>query len=198
MRTSASKITISAVFVLALSSLAPVARAGTEAAPAMPTRTSHCVVRAEPAKPSAAAQPVAPRCFTTFAAAIDFATDGTVRLSPSAVEVSQAQLDAGRAHDRLTSTVIGIEYEDSGFGGRQWIISQASGCDDGGAEVWVRSDLTGTAMNNLISSARTYAGCKSRHFENASFGGSSYLCGCSQMGSMSDKTTSIRWSTTGF
>ncbi len=147
---------------------------------------------------SVAARAVGPVCFTSFAAAISFATDGTVRVRSTATGVTQAQLDAGRRSGRVASTVIGIEYEDSAFGGTEWIITQTDGCNDGGSEVWLRADLTGTAMNNVISSARTYGGCKARHFDLANFGGSSYLCGCSQMSTMSDKTTSIRWSATGF
>lgn len=198
MRSSVRTFTIGAVVMLALSSHAPMTLAGTDRTPSAPPEQTYCVVEASPAGGKVAARAVAPQCFGSFAAAVSFATDGTVRLPWTATEVSQAQLDAGRAEDRLASTVIGIEYEHTSFGGTEWIIAQASGCNDGGAEVWLRSDLTGTAMNNTISSARTYGGCKSRHFEHANFGGSSYLCGCSQMGTMSDKTTSIRWSASGF
>lgn len=156
----------------------------------------HCVAHAVPADKVDLAQPAPPTCFASFAAAIRFATDGTVRLPASATMVTQAQLDAGRATDRMASTVIGIEYEDTNFGGDDWIVSVASGCTDGGTERWT-SVLTGTSWDNRISSARTYAGCKSRHYENSNFTGSQYLCGCSQMSVMSDRTSAILWSSSG-
>lgn len=183
---------------MVLTSLAPAAVAGEAGQAPAPSAGRACVMRAVAAGTSEVARAVAPVCFESFAAAISFATDGTVRLPSTATDLTQADLDAGRRTGRVASTVIGMEYENSDFGGTTWIISQANGCTDGGAEVWLRADLTGDPMNNVISSAKTFAGCKSRHFDLANFGGSSYLCGCSQMSTMSDKTTSIRWSATGF
>jgi hypothetical protein len=189
---------VGATATLVVATLAPAAPAGTHSAPPGTPSHRHCVVAAYPAGVGPQAQVAEPACFDTFAAAISHATDGTVRLPHDATEVTQAQLDAGRDEPGPASTVIGIEYEDSGYGGQDWVIAQANGCDDGGAEVWLRADLTGHEMNNEISSARAYNGCKSRHFEHANFSGDHHLCGCAQMGAMSDRTTSIRWSASGF
>lgn len=191
-------VVLSAAVTVTWLPLAPMAAAAPSDGATNHSSSRHCVVHAIAADAQSSEAATRPACFGSFADAIRFATDGTVRLPSNASHVTQADLDAGRAVSRTASTVIGIEYEDINFGGTEWIIAQANGCNDGGAEVWLRSDLTGTAMNNEISSARTYAGCKSRHFDLANFGGSSYLCGCSQMGTMNDRTTSIRWSATGF
>jgi hypothetical protein len=200
MKASINAVLLCTAATLAWSSVAPVAVAETLAAPPAPSTGRHCVVRASAVGTVGATEPAAPECFDSFAAAISFATDGTVRLPAWATTVTQAQLDTGRATDRPAATVIGIESSSPSFGGTDWIISQANGCNDGGAEVWVRSDLTGNPMNNAISSAQAFAGCKSRHFDLPSFAGSSILCGpsCSSMGTMDNRTTSIRWSATGF
>lgn len=190
-----SKIIVAAVALVAAMVMAPTS-ATAAVSDEMRQGGPHCVVHAVPADSVAASRPVTPTCFASFAEAISFATDGAVNLEASATMVSQAQLDAGRARSPMASTVIGIEYEDTNFGGDDWIVAVASGCADGGTERWT-SVLTGTSWDNEISSARTYAGCKSRHHENSNFTGGSYLCGCSQMSVMSDETSSIRWSTTG-
>jgi hypothetical protein len=198
MKASINAVLLGAAATLAWSSLAPIAVAGAPDGTAAQSVGRHCVVHARALGTAAATEPAAPVCFDSFADAISFATDGTVRLPASATRVTQAQLDAGRATGRVASTVIGIESEDPSYGGTDWIISQANGCNDGGAEVWLRSDLTGNPMNNVISSAQAFAGCKSRHFDLPNFAGSSIVCTCSSMGTMSDRTTSIRWSATGF
>lgn len=190
-------VALSAAVTVTWSPLAPIAMAAQSEGSTKHPSSRYCVVHAVAAGAQTRESANRPACFGSFADAISFATDRTVRLPSGASDLTQADLDAGRAVSNTASTVIGIEYENTNFGGTQWIIAQASGCNDGGAEVWLRSDLTGTAMNNEVSSARTYAGCKSRHFDLPNFGGSSYLCGCSQMSSMNDRTTSIRWSATG-
>ena len=157
----------------------------------------HCVVTAVEVGNDAALP--APRCFETFAEAIAEATDGRVLLPKDAQSVDQDTLDDGIDPDGLESslaTVIGIEYEHKSFGGWSYVIQSTNsrGCVGYSYRV---STLPGS-RNNAISSARTYGGCRSAHYSGTYFTGSRYLCGCAQMGTMNDKTSSIFFSATGY
>ncbi|HZI97190.1 MAG TPA: hypothetical protein VFD41_06650 [Actinomycetales bacterium] len=93
---------------------------------------------------------------------------------------------------QAAATVIGISYEDTGFGGSSWVHSVGSGgCTS--TTGYSISSLSGTSWDNRISSALTYANCQAQYWEYANFGGALKLCGCSSMQAMNDKTSSIRW-----
>ncbi len=149
-----------------------------------------------------------PRCFDTFAEGIAYATGGRVSLPASATTVSEARLAApgvgafrkGAAavtpEAAAASTVIGIEYKDANFGGSSWIVSVSAGC--AGGRAYSYSSLAPYGWNNTIGSARTYASCKSAHYQYDNFTGPNILCGCAAMGALNDLSSSIRWSESGY
>lgn len=167
----------------------------------------HCVASAYQPGDQALQAPATLRCFDTLAASVQAATGGRVQLPAEAQTLSQAQLDSGSQTKMSTastesaslaaaSTVIGIEYADYNYGGATLVYSAAGDCS--GGQVWQIADLTGGSWNDRIGSARTYGGCQGRHFETQNFKNASVLCQCSSMGSVNDKTSSIRWSASGF
>ena len=161
----------------------------------------HCVVTAVEVSDRDAG-PVPPaECFATFAEAIAAATGGRVRLAADARTVDQTTLDAAApmfapGSIEPSATIIGIEYEHKNFGGWSYVIQSTNwrGC----AGYSYRISSLPSGRNNEISSARTYASCKSNHYSGTNLTGSRYLCGCSQMGAMNDQTSSIFFSSTGF
>lgn len=163
------------------------------------TVLAHCVVTAVQVGVVSPASNAPARCFATFAEAIAEATNGAVMLPPDADTLEQEMLDVGyppMPGGSLTATVIGIEYEHKYFGGWTYVIQSTNvrGCN--GYNYRVPS--LPSARNNEISSAKTYAGCKSSHFSGSNLTGARYLCGCAQMGSMNDQTSSIFFSATGY
>lgn len=164
------------------------------------TSAPSCVLTAQPATtaPQRTAQ-AAPRCFDDLAAAVAYATGGLVHIAPTVNTVTQDQLDGGdraaraRGDDTSSSSVIiGIEYQDPGYGGASRVYDvNATPCSGGGN--YSEPDLRGSSFNDSISSARAYAGCQSTHYQYSQFTGSLHACTCSSMGYMDDRTTSIYW-----
>ncbi|MQA79176.1 MAG: hypothetical protein GEV10_11995 [Streptosporangiales bacterium] len=164
------------------------------AAPVLGSPASSCVVRAQPL--DGAPDPVDVTCFRSLAAAVAYATSGAVHIAPNTNELTQEQLDGGTravsARGAKANRIIGIEYEDPRFEGSTKVYNvAATPCNDGGR--YTDTDLRGDPMDDEISSARTYEGCVSRHYQYAGFSGMSHDCGCAVMGDMNDRTTSIRW-----
>lgn len=165
------------------------------AAPATGSPAESCVVTLAP--PSGQPQE---RCFDNLAAAVSYATGGLVHISPNTNRVTQSQLDGGKRTAKSTgdtetesNLVIGIEYEDRDFRGVSKVYNvNATPCDKGGT--YSDRDLRGDSLDDEISSARSYEGCVSTHYQYANFSGMKHACGCAGMGSMNDRTTSIRWS----
>lgn len=158
----------------------------------------HCILTAvsdnDPGRPVPA-----PRCYATFAESVAAATNGRVVLPANATTVTQEQLDSGGLGNDLettSATVLGIEYDTKDFKGWSYLIQTTNprGCYGYSYKV---STLPSN-RDNKISAARTYNGCKSSHYSERYLVGSRYLCGCSQMGTMSDKTSSIYFSSTGY
>lgn len=131
------------------------------------------------------------RCFQTFAEAIHAATGGAVTLAPGTTpsQLTQSMLDVPS-----TSTVIGVDYMDSGFYGGSLTWSESSdiyGCTDGS---YYAAPTMPSGWNDDVSSARSYGGCATyNHFENTYYGGSKLTCTCSTMGVMNDQTSSEKW-----
>jgi hypothetical protein len=86
------------------------------------------------------------------------------------------------------ATLLGAEYDGSGFTGGAWFVYGGGASCNAGASYGFAS-IGG--WDNRISSARTYNGCQSRHYDGTSYTGSSWLCWCSSMGTMSNRTSSI-------
>lgn len=151
----------------------------------------HCVVTAQSMEDTG--RPDRPRCFPTFARAVADATDGAVKLDADATVLREA--DLVRMPVSSSKSIVGVEYQHAGFGG--WtltVVGSNQGCTTGST---FRVASLAPAYDDQISSAKTYGGCKSRHYSAAGLSGASYLCGCASMGSMSDRTSSIYFSRTG-
>ena len=86
------------------------------------------------------------------------------------------------------STLLGVEYDGSSFTGAAWYVYGGGASCSAGASYGFASI---GSWSNRISSARTYNGCSSRHYDGTSYTGSSWLCWCSSMGTMSNRTSSI-------
>jgi len=137
--------------------------------------------------------PVDVRCFQSFAEAISAATGGTVKVRQGQRALSEAEL---APTPLATSTVVGIEYKDANFGGSSLTLS-TPGIFQCAGGAYVNWNSMPSGWDNTIGSARSYAGCKSGHFEYVNNGGSVRICGCATMGAMNDKTSSIRFSVSG-
>lgn len=169
------------------------AMAGIVSAAASAGADGNCVVKIDPVQPGQQSSQVSqPQCFATFAQAIAAATGGTVHLSPTAQpsQLTQGMLSA--APD--TSTVIGIDYVNSSFGGNSltWTVG------NGGCAVGVHFEASSmpSGWNDVVSSAKSFANCNTyTHFENSGFTGAELNCGpsCATMGAMNDKTSSEKW-----
>lgn len=163
------------------------------------TPAPSCLVQAVPGDTAQRTASVVPLCFDDLAGAVAHATGGLVHIAPTVNTVTQDQLDGGvrgaRARGADTSSssiIIGIEYQDPGYGGASRVYNvNARPCSGGGN--YSEPDLRGDSFDDSISSARAYAGCQSTHYQYAKFTGALKACTCSSMGYMDDRTTSIYW-----
>ncbi|MQA05292.1 MAG: hypothetical protein GEV07_22065 [Streptosporangiales bacterium] len=161
------------------------------ASPVSGSPARSCVVQLQP--DSSARQSTA--CFDSLAAAVRHATADTVHIPPGSNTLTQTQLDGGNRSTtaKRSSRIIGIEYVDTDFRGASKVYNvNAAPCNAGGS--YRDGDLSDDPFNDEISSARSYEGCTSTHYQHSGFGGWKRSCGCSSMGWMNDRTSSIRWS----
>jgi hypothetical protein len=163
----------------------------TAAAPA--AAGGNCVVRIDPLQRGQQSSHVSqPQCFATFAEAIAAATGGAVHLSPSVKpsQLTQAMLGV----TPYTTTVIGVDYVDSNYGGNSltW-TSTSGGCTS--TQSFQASSMP-SGWNDVVSSALSYQNCNTYwHFQDSGFGGAQLDCGpsCATMGVMNDQTSSEKW-----
>jgi hypothetical protein len=186
------------LIALAALLIAGSALAATPAQARVPQRT-HCVADVTGVRPQA--------CYTTFAAAIRYATGGRVTDAPAtAVEAVLdaafgARLDAAgaaslRAGAQTSNVVISIEYVDSGFGGADQIWTANKGCPDNNLNDVDHSVTSVGWSEDQISSFKGYSNCWVTHFENRNFGGASIGPNSSMSyigAAMDDRTSSIQW-----
>lgn len=144
-----------------------------------------------------------PACYDSFRSLVRDLTGRTPRVDLTAANATDRDLNphlyASAADSRSettdvgvsAATVIGISYLGSNFTGSSWVHSTSGGCTS--SQGWSISSLSGTAWDNAISSARTYANCVGEYWEYTNFGGALKLCGCSSMQAMDNKASSIRW-----
>lgn len=164
------------------------------AAEASPERApeKHCVVRIEPLRSGEEASAMsAATCFDRFSDAIYAATGGAVRLAPtvSPADVTEETVQPESSHQ----TVLSIDYRDSNFSGSTltWVANNTVGCTTG---LSYAAPSMPSGWNDVVSSARTFAGCTyNRHYEHTNYGGSKIDCYCASMGAMNDKTSSEKW-----
>lgn len=122
-------------------------------------------------------------CFPTFAEAISFVTGGGIEVD-SPAELTRAVASGGE-FAAAASVLLGIEYTGSGYSG-----SSGSGC---GSSTTYGFPSMPSGWNNVISSARSYSGCWSTHYDGTSYTGTRRTCpgACSSMGTMNNRTSSI-------
>ncbi|MET9019515.1 hypothetical protein ABZV93_06005 [Actinopolymorpha sp. NPDC004070] len=176
-----------------------------QAATGVPDRSRHCAV-GMPAMPATQSEtgahltkPSRISCFGSFAESVSYATAGRVRLAPDARSVSTRQLQAAGVVSTpaalASQPLVGIEYEDSNYGGDSLVLygSSGSGCYSG---TWYGfPSMSSLGFDNRISSARTYSNCLGRHHDGTSYTGSYRYCdgSCSTFGTMNDRTSSIKF-----
>ena len=104
---------------------------------------------------------------------------------------------AGRGVRREASTgaLIGQDYDLTNYRTLlvQWTGS-AYGCTTGSSYAIPN---VGSSLNDRIESSRSYSGCSHNyHYQNSSYTGTIAPCGtsCSTLGTMNNRTTSLRWS----
>jgi len=176
---SATTLATASLGVAAVASAAPAAGSpGGEA----------CVAELAPLEPGQATSAVVSyQCFDTLAESVAFATDGAVRVPSTSTTVEED--DEASIEAAATSSLLGIEYTGSSWTGSSLALyGGGSGCSSGASYGF--ASMPG-GWNNVISSARSYSGCTSRHYDGTSYTGSSYLCGCGSMGTMNNRTSSI-------
>lgn len=148
---------------------------------------SHCTVGVAP---SGTSSPNASqvRCFGTLSEAVAFATGGRVQLPANATVVTEAQSSRPGVN---ANPLLGIEYEDSNYGGSTWTLygSSGTGCYNGVSYGYYTIGQYG--WGDKISSAKAYSGCTGVHYENSNATGSIRNCTCSTMGVMNDETSAI-------
>lgn len=150
----------------------------------------HCAIRIDPIEPGEKDSKVYDfRCFNTFAEAIASATDGVVQLPAS---TRTQKLPAETFAGTLSSFVVGIDYQDSNFSGDTLVWTAPSPCSP---TVSYGTPTMPSGWNDKVSSAQAYSDCNFWwHFEHTNYSGSQYLCTCSSMSAMNDKTSSETWS----
>lgn len=157
----------------------------------------HCVAElaALPANAamSQAAEPRDYRCFETFAESIAFATDDLLQLAPDDRSVSDEQL-ATVQQASANRVLVGVEYAGQGYsGGSLALYGQSGSCQQGTTYGFPR--MADYGWENRISSARGYNNCVITHYSGTGYRGNPHGCysSCSTLGSMNNKTSSIRF-----
>jgi hypothetical protein len=133
-------------------------------------------------------------CFPTFAEAIEFVTEGELTASsPEELEATLAE-PMTAAVAPTSSRLLGIEYRGVQYTNSSLALygSGSSGCTTGSSYGFPSMP---SGWNNVISSARAYAGCRSTHYAGTSYSGSTITCSssCPSMAQMNNRTSSIRF-----
>lgn len=161
--TTACRRAVATAFTLAAAAavltVSQPAQASTAAGPG-----SHCVAAAPHVR--AAAAPV-PRCFTSFAAAVRYATNGRVQLSNArnARAVSAAELSVGSTQPLATGP-ISIMYADYNFGGSSFIWT-GSACTSSNS--YANGSMP-SGWNDRVGSVRTYLNCRNDLYWDVNYG----------------------------
>lgn len=174
------------------------APAASAAVPDTPTYVSPtCAVGAEPVDMSRGAAALAELpdpaidCFPTFGAAIEFVTAGEV-VADSPAELERIAAANGGEVTTAASVILGYEYKNVGYSGGSLVLYGSSGSGCGSSTTYGFRTMP-TGWNNVISSARSYSGCWSTHYDYTGYGGTRTTCkgACSSLGTMNNRTSSI-------
>jgi len=176
----------------------------------VPTGAS-CAIAAQPLAPGAdpADLPPAPEvCFDSLEEALEFVSGsdvGAQRLvgaSSHDVTALVTELNAGVAQETRTarttaaaasSLVLGVLWRDTGYKGTSKVLygQGSNGCWTG--STYGFSNLAGYLMNNVVSSASTYAGCWVTLYDSYGYGGAKWNCtpNCSSLSSFDNRASSV-------
>ncbi|MGN7704640.1 hypothetical protein [Cellulosimicrobium sp. 22601] len=173
-----------------------------------------CAVQAQPLLPGQdpATLPPAPEvCFDSLEEALEFASGGDVaaaRLAdatPAEVEGLVAELNASAAAGSglgttarattaaASSLVLGVLWRDANYKGASKVLygSGTNGCY--GGSTYGFPNLANLLMNNVVSSATTYAGCWVTLYDSYSYAGAKKNCTphCATLGTFDNKASSV-------
>jgi hypothetical protein len=158
-------------------------------------RGSHCVVALSAG--SAAKRSVVKdyRCFTTLSQAVTFASAGKVRLGARSSFSSADTALRRRSSSTVSAPVLGIEYNETGFGGTSLTLTGSGGSGCYGGTEYSFANLGTYGWNDRIESARTYSNCVGVHYKNSGLSGTSasVFGSRSDFGSLSNEISSIRF-----
>jgi hypothetical protein len=177
----ARMLTITAILLL-------VTPSAVEAASASASQR-HCVARAIPVGTN---EHASVRCYGTFGAAINAATNGRVKLKDATTSrsVSSAELTGG-SDSPLTTYVLSVDYQNANFGGSTFTWVQSSPCG------YYQAGSMPSGWNDVVSSVAAYSGCATTLYWNANFGTPTYHIGVNgsvaNLGTFNDKTSSQKW-----
>jgi hypothetical protein len=158
------------------------AAAGTPAQAGGRPAPRHCVVWISPAGQTGHSSLSAMRCFSTFRSAKRYARGPAPRAFRAATDVT---IEA--------STTISIDYDGANFSGSSLTGSVANSAGCNGFSYSAASMPSG--WNDRVSSSHSYAACDvNRHFHDVNFLGAGIVCTCATMGTMTNQTSSERWS----
>jgi hypothetical protein len=160
----------------------------------------HCVGRLVPVAPRDSSGVIKARaetigCYTTFAGAMRVATRGALRLPANfkASNLTQAMLDKVQGDAPDTTYVLSNEYDGSSYTGTTWTWTASGQCTS--TTSWTLS-YVGSSENDKYNSSKAFSGCNTEnHYWNSQFGPPIYPCtpNCSDMGSMDNQTSSLKW-----
>lgn len=160
-------------------------------------RGSHCVLSLTPGSANAQSSAQNYRCFTTFAKAMTFASDGTVNLRESETPAtSDAEIRQGAPMAAAASSpLLAIEYNSTNYGGTSLTLtgSGGSGCYNG--VEYSFGSLGSYGWNDKIESAKTYSNCVGVHYKDSGLSGtsSSVYGSKSDFGSLRNEISSVRF-----
>ncbi|MFI2705677.1 hypothetical protein [Cellulosimicrobium composti] len=172
-----------------------------------------CAVEAQPLLPGQDPDtlPPAPEtCFASLAEALEFVSGSDVAASRLAgatrgdVEGLVTELNAAAAAPRTagaervaaaaaSSLVLGVLWRDASYKGASKVLYGlgTNGCYTG--STYGFPNLANLLMNNVVSSATTYAGCWVTLYDSYSYGGTKKNCTphCATLGSFDNKASSV-------
>ena len=172
-----------------------------------------CAVEAQPLLPGEdpASLPAAPEvCFGSLEEALEFVSGDAV--APSRLGRATRAAAAGRAGELNATTtagpraaaerattaaagsiVLGVLWRDPSYKGASKVLygSGTNGCHTG--STYGFPNLANLLMNNVVSSASTYAGCWATLYDSYSYAGTKKNCTphCATLGSFDDRASSV-------
>jgi hypothetical protein len=132
-------------------------------------------------------------CYNTFAEAIEAGIGGALDLPSSTTPLSLSASDLV-TQSATSDTLIGTEFDSTGFGGGSTNYFAASTCS--ASNTW-EVNYVGDALNDTFSSGKGFGGCDhNKKFVAADFAGNVVTCtpNCTNYGAgVSNEVSSLRW-----